>query len=293
VSLYERDGQLYAYSQLGGWLGTVTPQGVFGRDETPQGTFRDLVSLDAYRNSQTTYDMQVEGQRILADEGGIYQLDFDAKQLRQLTDDPARVMKVTFPSNEHPEATLWTRHEQTLRRYALQPLTEDQTLPSTDSEILKATHSSPLSHVDLTPTGEWSLDWLPSSDVVTLSVASVDDKTAVLVANDQTLEFEYRVANADGEILDSGRRPDLVNVVPGTSYEFYLLPPVLVGGVSVVTSVFAPEAVHEIGTSMWLILLTHALLGGIGAMLLSRGRVAPLRQQVVWLVLGLLFGVSS
>jgi len=43
----------------------------------------------------------------------------------------------------------------------------------------------------------------------------------------------------------------------------------------------------------WLLLGLHALAGGVGAFVLARGRVQGTRQQVVWLVIGLMAGVSS
>lgn len=70
---------------------------------------------------------------------------------------------------------LWTRDEQTARRFSVRPLTENQTLPSINSELVKATHSYPLANIELTPDGEWSLDWIERPDKTFLAVASVSD----------------------------------------------------------------------------------------------------------------------
>jgi|GEM_PF-2235777 len=294
VALFEHNQRLYAYTDIEGWVGTVTPQGVYARHETPQGAFNHLSSLD-YFLSSTVYNMSIGGQRLLADSNGIYQLDFDARKIRRLSETPAQAMAVTPPSDKLPEATLWARDGETLHRYSMKPLTKDQTLPSTDSELVKATHSYPLANVELFATGQWPLDWVKESDAAWLTMASVDEMGVVIVANDIAPTFDYRIADAGGKVQDAGTLPDLVPEQVHGQVEAIASPPALIVGIPAIMSVVAPDENRQVNAPalFWLLLGLHALAGGVGAFVLARGRVQGTRQQVVWLVIGLMAGVSS
>lgn len=294
VALFEHNQRLYAYTDIAGWLGTVTPQGVFARNETPQGAFNHLNSLDSFAGS-TAYYMSIGGQRLLADSNGIYQLDFDAKKIRRLSETPTQAMAVTLPSDEIPEATFWARDGETLHRYSIKPLTKDQTLPSTDSELVKATHSYPLANVELTATGQWSLDWLADSDSTLLTVAAVDEERVVMTSNASGPTFDYRIADAGGKVQDAGTLPDLLPEEPQGQAPVFVFPPALIVGGTAVLSIVSPDEYRQMTAPilLWFGMGLHALLGGIGAFVLARGRVPGTRQQVVWLVIGLMAGVSA
>ncbi len=294
VSLYEHNDQLYAYSSVAGWVGTVTPQGVFGRNETPQGAFSNVSPLRYFTRS-AVLRMSIGGQRLLSDSKGIYQLDFDGKKIRRLSDISVQAMAVTLPSDELPEATLWTRDRETLYRYSIKPLTKDQTLPSTDSELVKATRSYPLANVELTATGQWMLDWLKEPDATLLAAVSTAEMGVVIVANDTTPTFDYRLADAGGKVQDAATLPDLIVERRHEQTEVLVLPPVMVVVLTAISSFLAPDEYRQINfpALFWLLLVLHSLAGGIGVFILARGRVQGARQLVVWLTIGLLAGVSA
>ena len=299
ISIYERNSKLYLYGQVKGLIGTVTPQGIFKPDETPQGAFSNLVTLDHFfYEGQHNFYRSLGGLRLLADDSGIYQLDVDAHQLRQLSDVPAQGMAITLPSDERPRALLWTRDEQTARRFSVRPLTENQTLPSIDSELVKATHSYPLANIELTPDGEWSLDWIERPDKTFLAVASVSDNGAVFIANDASPTWRYRFGQSDGSTTASGELPDIVNAAPNLPYEPFLLPPALITGSLVVAKMVDPDSyptaqAPEAPDWWWLLVVLHAIIGGLGAFLLARSRVSAKQSQLIWMVIGVLVGVPA
>ncbi len=296
ISIYERDSKLYLYGQVKGLIGTVTPQGIFKPDETPQGAFSNLVTLDHFiYEGQHNFYRSLGGLRLLADDSGIYQLDVDAHQLRQLSDVPAQGMAITLPSDERPRALLWTRDEQTARRFSIRPLTENQTLPSIDSELVKATHSYPLANIELTPDGEWSLDWIDRPDKTFLAVASVSDNGAVFIANDASPTWRYRFGQSDGSTTASGELPDIVNAAPNLPYEPFLLPPALITGSLVVAKMVDPDSypTAQAPDWWWLLVVLHAIIGGLGAFLLARSRVSAKQSQLIWMVIGVLVGVPA
>lgn len=295
-SLFTRNGRIHLYGDYQAWEGTVTPQGIFEPNETPQGAFRNLRALDHYQGAQG-YRATIGGQRLLADDDGIYQLDIDAGQLRKLSDLASISTTITLPTDNSPAAVLWARGDTSVHRFSMRPMTEDQTLPSIDSEIVKATHRYPLSNVEITPNGEWRIDWVSRPKKTSLLVASNDANGTVCVASPNTAfgTWQYRFGMADGSLGEIGDVPDIETAVPGNDLEAYFVPPGLLVGFAIVMSFAEPAAYQAMGADnlSWILIALHALLGGAEAFLLARSRVQSKSSLVTWLILGLLFSASA
>jgi len=189
--MFERSGRLYLYGQPGGWIATVTPQGIYRPSETPQGRFAFPAALD-YAAGLT--GISIIGPRLIADTSGIYQLDFDGWEIRQLSTSQASFVAMACPTAQDPRATLWTRHEDTIRRFDVRAVNADQSLPSIDSELIAATRMYPLGNVNLKPTGRWSLDWVDRAESTDLSVASIsNDRVLIATAGRATHSTEAGV----------------------------------------------------------------------------------------------------
>ena len=294
LHLIERDNQLYVYGDYSGWVGTVTPQGVFAPNEIPQGAFSNLTTLDRYRGASRNHT-SIGGQRLLSDDNGIYQLDFDARQLRKLSDTPTASMAITFPSNDQPETSLWAYGNETVYRFSVRPLTEGETLPLIDSELIKATHQYPLAKVEITPTGTWPLNWIGKHDESPLTVVSTDDQGAVFVENNLDGTWTYCVGTSDGAVGDAITKPNIGTLVVRDGNDFFLLPPGVTTGVSIVAPMVSQQAAHTLrGLGWkWLLVTLHSLIGAAGAFLLVRSRVDSAVARTVWLVIAVLLGIYA
>jgi len=296
VSIYERDGQLYLYRSPNGLVGIVTPKEIFRPDETPQGSFRNLTILDVYSGQgQHSRYMSLGGQRLLADISGIYQLDVDAHELRRLSDAHTLGIAITLPSGQHSQAQLWTRDGQTARRFSIRPRSEKQSLPSCDSELVKATHSYPLPNVEITADGEWSLDWIGDLDQTSVAVASSSNNDAVFIANDKSPTWRYRIGSLDGSTIASGELPDFVTSEQNLPYAPFLFPPAVVTGWAVVFKMIEPDIYRTVKLPdwTWFLVAFHAITAGCGAFLLSRSRVRSKQLLLLSFVVGVLFGIPA
>jgi len=285
VFLFLRAGRVYLYDGVRGWRGTVTPQGIFRPNESPQGTFRELQLLNSVGNRS---NLSLAGHRILADENGIYQIDVDAWKLRQLTDTPATGMAIELPSDNDPEASLWSRHNGTLHRFSIAPRTKGESLPFTDSELMEATSSYPLANVEITPTGQWPMDWIDKPNETILSVSSVDEDSFVFFTQDKEGRRSYRIASSDGSLGELVELPP--REIEGNLPIEVLMPPALVVARTVA---LGARIALSFPDWAWLMVALHALLGGIGAVLLARTRALSLRAQVLWAIIGLLTGIAT
>lgn len=294
VFLFQRDRRILLYGRLSGWLGTVTPQGFFEPNETPQGAFKKVTPLDHHIGSNNNYT-SLGGQRLLADDHGVYQLDVDARRIRQLADAPTAAMAITLPSDEQPWGALWTRGDQTVRRFSIRPQTEDQTLPSIDSELVKATHNYPLANVEITPAGQWSVDWIDKPDKTLLSASSATDDNVVFITQNRSQERTWRVAAPDGSLVESGELPAVEITETSFLIESFMFPPALIAGSVIVMWTIDPNSYRAGGAPDWgwLTIALHALIGGAGAFLLARSRLRSWQVQVIWLITGLMVGVSA
>lgn len=293
VLLFEHNDRLYVYGNYQGWFATVTPQGIFESDETPQGTFSNLNTLDHYIG--TANNMSIGGQRLLADDNGIYQLDFDARQIRKLSDTPAASMAITLPSDSQPQALLWAYSNETVYRFSVRPLTEGETLPSIDSELIKATHQYPLANFEMTPSGTWSLNGDSTPEGASLTFSLTSEQGAVFVANKPDGTWTYRVGTSDGALGDAITQPNIGTPVVHGENEFFLLPPIMTTGFSIVALIVSPGASQTIpGLGwQWLLVALHSLIGAAGAFLLVRSRVHSATSRTVWLLIGGLSGGSA
>ncbi|MFT5327052.1 MAG: hypothetical protein ACI8P0_004938 [Planctomycetaceae bacterium] len=293
LHLIEHNNQLYVYGDHRGWVATVTPQGVFASDETPLGTFSNLITLDMYLG--TEINMSIGGHRLLADDNGIYQLDVDARQLRKLSDTPAASMAITLPSDTQPEAMLWAYSNETVFRFSVRPRTEGETLPSINSELIKATHQYPLANFEMTPSGTWSLMGGGMSEESSLTVSSTSEQGAIFVATDIDGTWTYRVGTSDGALGDAITQPNIRTHVVHGQNEFFLLPPGLSAGISIVAPIVSPEASQTMpGLGwQWLLVALHSLIGAAGAFLLVRSRVHSASARTVWLVIAVLLGIYA
>jgi len=232
------------------------------------------------------------GQRLLADDHGVYQLDVDAREIRQLADAPTAAIAITLPSDEQPLGTLWTRGDQTVRRFSIRPQTEDQTLPSIDSELVKATHTYPLANLEITPAGQWSVDWIDQPDKTLLSASSATDDNVVFITQNRSQERTWRVAAPDGSLVESGELQAVEVAETNVLIELILFPPALIAGAVIAWCTINPNFISPAPDWVWLIVALHALIGGAGAFLLARARLRSWQAQVIWLIIGLMVGVS-
>ncbi|MEZ6130578.1 MAG: hypothetical protein R3C59_17975 [Planctomycetaceae bacterium] len=293
VNLFLRSGRLYVYGQYSGLLAVATPQGVYDPSETAQGAFHGLVSLSTAASIDVTRSMSLGGHRLLADQHGIYQLNFDAGEIRKLSDLPAQSLMAVLPSDSQAEAILLSVNNRTLRRFQLSPIDGSQPLPSSDSELVKATYSYPLSDVQLTNDGVWELPDVRSSWSDTLFVASLPDDGVLVVSNVNSKWWQYEFHDAGGNATKSGQRPILAST-PIDTVSFFTMPPVLIaffGAISTFSQNGHPIDVMP-ARSITLV-IGHALLAACGIVVLLRRRVASKSQMLSWMGAGLCLGVGT
>ena len=202
---------------------------------------------------------------------------------------------ITLPSDEHPQAQLWTRDGQTARRFSIRPRTENQSLPSIDSELVKATYPYPLPNVEITPDGEWPLDWTDNSDQTSLSVASLSNNG---LSSSQTTNHPGGViafGKSDGSTIASGELPDIVTAHQTFRTQPSCFPPALVPGSLVVFKIIEPDSYRTLKLPewAWFLVAFHAIIGGCGAFLLSRSRVPSKQLRLLSFVIGVLFGIPA
>lgn len=297
VSLFGRSGQVLMYSNYKGWVGTITPKGIFKPHETPLGAFSHFRTLHSYGNNGSRFWMSIGGQRVIADDKGIYQIDVDGNEVRKLADVPTTAITLTPPSDHNSEAVLWARNDSAVHRFDVHPVTEDQTLPSIDSELVKASHQYPLTHIDLTPAGKWRTDWIDEPDDVPLSVASHDNGGVVMVTDGLAHVWKSCIGQEDGTLSDVAQHPYVMPQIPNATIPAYIFPPALMVGGAIAMSYVVVEPMANRGMDptewSWLLIGLHVLLGAVGAFLLSRRRVQSTSAILIWLIVGGLAGVSS
>jgi len=293
ASLFKHRNNLHMYGHSG-WRGTLTPQGIFPPNEPPQGTFNNVTTLGSH-SRRSIYSQALGGNRIIGDNNGIYQLDIDGWQLRNLSETPGRRLAITVPTDHVSETWLWVRNEHTVNRFAVKPLTEGLELPSSDAELVKATSRYPLVNIQLTPAGEWQLDWLEDSEHTTLLVASASDKSVAFVTESPSDNRTFRFVDINGTVQTSGDLPDkeqrLTPLPPGT----FTAPPGMVVGMTLVAPLMKPGSMGPLPKSAgpWMLIALHAAVSVIGTLLLVRSRVASIRSRLAWMAFGAIAGVGT
>ncbi len=295
LHLFVKGGRLYAYNDLNRWVGTVTPNGVFTPDETPQGTFSNVHCLQSSWSTGVPW-ISLGGHPLLADDNGVYQLN-NAGQIRRLADSPTQAMAITLPSDKSPQTILWTKGDRKIRRFTCLPLTDNETLPSADSELVKATHSYPLANIKMTPTGEWPIDWGDEFKNASLSVSSASDKGVVIHISGPFPHPICRFGQADGSLNEAISLPD--HSAP-TAYNDFLLgeiavpPAILAGWLAVVMTIY-PDVnwLETIPGFLPILLVLLAFIAGSGAMFLTHYHDRSKNEQITWLVVGVLMGFSA
>lgn len=294
VSIYERNGRLYLYQEPQGWCATVTPQGFFRPSETPSGAFSSCVNLWYFQHSRHVL-ASLGGHRILADSDGIYQLDVDEWTIRKLSDDSADALAIALPRDQVPDAWLWTVSDTRIHRYDLQPLGEETSLPSVDSELIKATHNYPLPQVSLTPAGSWPSAVTGDPETHTFSVTSLSPDSAAIIASTPAGQRTFQTVSDDGTSSGLTPLPDRQLPNGASSPSTWVLPPCMVAGYSVVVAVAAPDsaAAPSVTAREWMMLALHATLGALLAWQLARRRGTSSQAQCCWLIVGMLAGLPA
>ncbi|MEZ6125847.1 MAG: hypothetical protein R3C49_22195 [Planctomycetaceae bacterium] len=292
VSLFSRSGRLYVYGHSG-LLAVATPQGIYGSRETPQGAFEGLVQLSTAVSSGGLQTMTVGGNRLIADRHGVYQINFDAGEVRKLSDVPAQMLTLLQPTNSQPEAFLWAVNGHQLRRFRVQPVNENQPLPSADSELVKATYSYPLSDVNLIAAGEWELPNFDTSVARTWQVASLPDEGVLIVSNRDSKSWEYEYLSVNGSVTETGRRA-ITRTAPIDSVAPYLMPPALIALYLAVATV-AVNGVPVDTLPAWgiALLITHVVLAVAMMLVMLRRRRVSAGKMVGWICAALCLGVGG
>ena len=302
-ALYERNGRLYIYDRSVGrprLIATVTPLGAYGSNETPEGRFRNVWSLFQHLRINAA-----EGQKplfqdfaLLVDAAGIYRFEFDSGTICQLTEHTARVVAVDLPTDDRPDAMLWAWDHDTIRRFAMVPVSSDQPVQPKNPALFYA-----MGKLNLIPNGEWSLAWIENPEDTHLSISVTDNGTVVFVAESSTQNSTCRFGRSDGTLSRAITLPasELVNI--DVLYPLCPMPPVLVAAADLYVRVFRSSLMNArvrvlraaflLGRHRTLVTLItlHALLAAIGAALLARHRGCSGKACAWWAMVGLLVGV--
>ena len=217
-TVYERDNRLLTYSR--GLQAVVTPDGFYDSIDDAQGAFANPQFV---QNGATLTDRKNQysnvgiGSSLIYDENGVYQVDWKARTIRTVLDQPNEAICLVLPaSNQDP--VFWVRSGFTVTRYLIQPLSDDISLDLTDSELIKQTHTFRFPDIKTIQTDQWSFN--PGADgkpllaksepllFETFTVAETEDGQTLFykLSDSPTEEFAtYELRGKDASIKRSGK----------------------------------------------------------------------------------------
>ncbi|QDT06316.1 hypothetical protein K227x_47250 [Rubripirellula lacrimiformis] len=126
------EGALLLYDHRG-LESVITPDGILATSDQPESRFDDLMVINSVSVSVNA-NIQLQGQTLLYDDRGVYQLDLESRTLRKIIDSQGGTFVLSLPAGgpltgstaaEENEASLWNLHDNQLTHYRLKTLEGD------------------------------------------------------------------------------------------------------------------------------------------------------------------------
>ncbi len=295
LSMVAHQGQILVYVQQRGVTHVITPNGVFAPEDNPAGRFRDVKLLS---NTTTAKGyVQLERNPLLITSDGVFQVDFKGRVVNRLIDAEVGSAAIKLPETQGGAASLWVVTSDRLSHYRVVSSIADEPLDSAGDPIVTKTQRYPLPLLAAEKTQEFAIGAI---DVPSHIYVAVGNESKIVVMN-SVGQFRYHVEVLDtvSGLAESG----FVRIKPGSQAnavapELYFIPPGAFGLGSAVAYLLSDaedwqENTKPIPRIFILALLMHAVIAAAIAFWLSRRRGAARKTQILWTVLGAIFGVAA
>ena len=233
------------------------------------------------------------GQSLIYDRNGVYQVDWKARTIRTVLDQPNEGIVLVLPTSDQ-DAVFWVRSGSTVTRYLIEPLDDGVSFELADSELIKRARRFRFPDIKTTKTVEWSFP--PGMDGKPL-LATTDDLITVAETDDGTTLFyrgfgypaelvTYEVRANDGSIKRSGEVSFPVRTKPDHAWFALFAPPAL----SAAITTFGPQ---EWSLAIVGYLLIHGLLFAAVTFWLSCYYELTTFSRNLWLLPAMTLGLAA
>lgn len=295
-NVHEHRNRLFVYSG-GGLVAVVTPEGFFDSLQEAKGSFDSVHrqwSSGDYASRSSRQNSVGIGDSLLGDANGLYQIDWKARTIRTVIQQPNDGLAFVLPASDQ-DAVLWVRSGNEISRHKIKPLNPEEELELRDSEIVARSQSVRLPEVTVAETKKWSFPSTPSLSALTddpqrpITVSETPDGKTLfaLIPTYQDPEGRYQIRLADGALEKEADFTFPERRKPSSEiYSAAVAPPALVA----TFGFFTPGV---IGIPFLALLVAHCLLALAIAFWLSRRYELPAASRNLWLIAAILLGIGA
>ncbi len=278
-----RQGQLFLYRKTR-LIGYITPMGIYPATGSPEGRFDEPMIVGA--TWSTDQRLNVTGQPLVADSGGVYQLDVANASVRQIVSADLRTAEMTLPSTGQ-EAVLWVASGDALERHALHAANSDESLPLTGSDVVAKTNRYPLPAINSELTGRFtSPDWNGSAR---RSAAENADGVTALIDRTTHGTARFTIYSANGSVSEEAT----VRLAQAPNHSedgiAVVVPPSLIAGMFL----WSDTGGGLFPVPIWWAVGAHTLLAVFLVQWLSSSLGLSLGKRVMWSVIAAATGIAT
>ncbi|MGB7327790.1 MAG: hypothetical protein WBD31_23130 [Rubripirellula sp.] len=299
VRLLLHDGWLWGYNWNANLAWIVTPAGIYSPVETPPAArFEKAVVLDSRLTNQSGHrSLSLVQYPILAADDGVYQLDFQKRQIRKIIDAPVDRIAIALPDeDDRNHANIWIQSENRLTSYAATSTT-DQPLDSISDRVINATQSYPLPSLATEKVAEYRV---PSRDGRGYALITPIESDQIIMSQPiDGIRSRINVASAGNEVSASS----ILSITPSSnsyrfSREMFGFPPGLWFVAVPASMLMAPEVSEaqfnaiESQFHYVIFFFMHSLLAAVLANLLCRNRHVGRGARIAWTLAAVMLGVA-
>ena len=293
----KHNNRLLAYSR--GLQAVLTPSGFYDSVDDAQGAFVDpsFASNAGRLSDRNSRNGGVGiGDSLIYDRNGVYQVDWKARTLRTILDQPNEAVALVIPTSDQ-DPVFWVWSGSSVTRYLIEPLNDDDSLELADSELIERVRTLRFPDIKTTKTDQWS--FAPDADGKSLSVgdgngvtvAETDDGTTLFYKLDYpNAVLNYQLRGEDDSINRSGEVKFPVRAEPDVTAAGVFLPPAF--SAAMITAMMSFGAEEGI-----LILAGYSLIHGLSVVAfvfwLSRYYELTPFSRNLWLLVAITFGLAA
>ncbi|NND97972.1 MAG: hypothetical protein HKN47_11650 [Pirellulaceae bacterium] len=291
LTLYEHEGRLLAYQAGRGLTAVITPDGIFVPGQSTTGTFHNVQGIASTLSPKKNVWIHLTGAPLLIDSSGIYQLDFETRQIHQLIDRTTKRATVALPT-ENQNGHLFVIHDDRLIRYDIHSADPDKNLTRGDDDVVTKTNTYLLPLVSLESTKEWNLSGDRLDKLTELAQTQQGVSALAYAEFGQT---PFQIFAADNSLkVDATYVPTPTDRGHLAGIEMLSVPPMVVAATFLVGYLWSmptspPGGILWIAIGMMVVSIVSA---GLTYWLASRRRLSP-RAKTLWTLLAAAAGLGA
>ena len=298
-NIYEHDDRLLLYGKR--LLSVLTPTGFYDSLEDAQGKFEEptFIAGTAVTSGRSLKHINLaSGERLVTDRNGVYQVDWNARTIRTILNQPNDGVSLVLPE-KNQEAVFWVKDGTDVLRFKIEPSNEDDTLEMADSALVVRAGSYRLPEIKTTKTDQWSLGsdpiyQTPQNDIAESLIVAETAEGKKLFYRDSSFPIEmaqYQTRSPDNSIDQEGTIIFPAKENTGSLGFALLMPPVFTTVATSLTPAFQ-GASPNLAMLIPFVLMNILLAAMLTFWLTHRYALSKLSRNI-WLLLAVILGFAA